>query len=331
MITNNIGIAKNENVFLLIDNKIERYTLYYIERYYNRKFKAEYNTIISSNLLRLIQDKNCPLIDFNTKVPKGKSIYVSPDCPIPIADLRKHYNIKRFADSGEYNVLNFKPTGRCIYNYMIFEQEKIIIGKNYPLNLDLDKILAIISKDSGMKLSAANGVKNGALECAFLPDKASVFRKLFNSELKLPVVTCEQLDTRNENKLTVDTLMTIYESCKRTYDPNIIRPQLMLLNQYDWENYPYTMYTLFKAIGVKNKTSGVTDKAIIRMKDKCEYRPTIIEEQDRLLLAEFMSKLLNINGTMYVDYLDVLDKTYSQHIDIRDFCKVFQCIVRIKI
>lgn len=52
------------------------------------------------------------ILDMKTLPPKGSNVYIAPNCPLAMDDIRNNYTIKKKPDTGDYNVFSSINTRR---------------------------------------------------------------------------------------------------------------------------------------------------------------------------------------------------------------------------
>lgn len=253
----------------------------------------------------------------NVSVPNGSSVYVAPGCPVPHDDIRRNYKIKRDPDGGDFNVvgdLSYKYSARVLCLGVDRSSKIITIGNvTYPYN-------------DGCSV--------------YLFRMPPIYESIIMGELTKPIVNYRQLEIKNANSLTVDTLSLIYRLSMEYPDREDIdkyKLQLKALSQTDWRDYPYTISTVLKVLPKYKYSCGQVlcnkkserDKAIDMMY-QCSSSYDNASQKDRDMLYDLMCEILDIKGEMFVSLDDFMSKIQSKAIPWTDFQDVFDCTVRIR-
>ena len=250
-------------------------------------------------------------------IPHGASVYVAPGCPIPHDDIRRNYKIKRDVDSGDFNVVNDLSYNRKC-------RVKIT---------DIDKASKTVII-SDIVYSGPDG------NCVYIFNMPELYEDILMGKLTKPIASYRQLEIKNTNCLTIDTLSLIYRlSMKYPYSEDIDKYKLQLkaLSQTDWRDYPYTISTVLKVLPINKyccghilcKKKSERDKAIdIMYKCSCSYDKA--SQKDRDMLYDLMCEILDIKGEMFVSLNDFMSKIQSRSIPWTNFLDVFDCTVRIR-
>lgn len=249
-------------------------------------------------------------------VPNGSSVYVAPGCPVPHDDIRRNYKVKRDPDSGDFNVV-----GELSYKY----SSRVDV-------LGVDKSSKTITVGNVTYLYTGSKV--------YLFRMPPIYESIIMGVLAKPIVSYRQLEIKNANNLTVDTLSLIYRlsmAYPGSKDIDKYKLQLKALYQTDWRDYPYTTSTVLKVLPKYKYSCGQVlcnkksehDKAIDMMYQcSCSYDNA--SQKDRDMLYDLMCEILDIKGEMFVSLNDFMSKIQSKSIPWSDFQDVFDCTVRIR-
>ena len=280
-------------------------------------------------------------------LPKGSSVHVLPNCRYAAEDIRKHYTIKRDADTGDYNVYSPLNLEKCYWvkfirveTILYWPARKIAIGTNTKnmdtkqLAQDIIKFVPTMSPDEAKDFKIL--FKDTYTTLYFPHDYKNVYAKVLDGVFKKPLVSSEQLDITNENQLSLDVLMLIYHTVDNTgkySDKSNIVTQLNMLNQYNWRNYPGTM-SVFKAIlsiqPAFNKMQRQSSRYNKVINEFLTYRESSFWKQEDLELAQaFLYNLLGFDKVMFVRASDLDSKLRKYAIPPHIFEKVFDTIVKI--
>lgn len=262
---------------------------------------SKFNDIISGN---------------NVSVPNGSSVYVAPGCPIPHDDIRRNYKVKRDPDGGDFNVV-----GELSYKY---GPRALVFG--------VDR--------SSKTITICNAIDTYTGNKVYLFRMPQIYESIIKGELTKPIVSYRQLEIKNANRLTVDTLSLIYRLSMEypgSEDIDKYKLQLKALSQTDWRDYPYTISKVLKCLSKYKYSCGQVlcnkkserDKAIDMMYQcSCSYENA--SQKDRDMLYDLMREILDIKGEMFVSLNDFMSKIQSKSIPWSDFQDVFDCTVRIR-
>ena len=215
-----------------------------------------------------------------TFLPKeGDPIYVSPNCPYALDDLRKHYKIKRNPDDGVCNVVSPVEVGKSFYCTDILkcpDEKLLVVGQDsVSVHAAVTSILLYAPKNTAhIKKSFRLYRYKGAT----FPE---VYQKILNVTLTKPIVFPEQLNIRNNNAVTLDTLSLLITtgsatSSKETDEAFVL--QLQALNQCDWQSYKGCLANIFRHLRNSPRSSCFNrrylspsglPKAVKMLWDKC--------------------------------------------------------------
>ena len=194
-------------------------------------------------------------VDKNFVPALGDDIYLMPGCAIAVADIRKHYNIKRTPDTGTCNIytpdkdLYWRGIHTDIFNTIVFPDDKQIFCSNiYSLGKG-DFLDFVTDQHKGNSLASNYNL---------LPENVSwtlhhykmpaLHRMILDKTYKKPIILCDRLPIPSDNELTLDQLTLIERLGNEQHSSDGERNflvQLNALNQYNWREYPGTMSLLF--------------------------------------------------------------------------------------
>ena len=335
----------NKTAFIEVDGiKYFGYEIYSIPDKWGRhpENQEENEFVVDSNTcdkLRLLHES---LVDNTIAPPKGSKIYLAPDCPYGIEDVRNNYTIKRRPDTGDYNVLSpLKPHNMyhslTVATLVIFPSKRIIVihGENktredmfdyaqlHGLDVDISEML--YKNYSSYKYFSI--IRN-----------AEVFRKLLSNELTKPCVSYESLNINSENELTTDVLQLVYQTGSTNKwmpdaEKNFII-QLNVLNQHNWREYKGTVAMLFgemlndgvyrSMIQTPSRYSKTIQELFAARKD-CGF----MSEKDFNLARTFVDNLLNIGDCKYTTVKDLHCKLLSIGLSQSTFSRLYKDVVRL--
>lgn len=278
------------------------------------------------------------LFDSSVKVPDGASLYVMPNCPIPLDDIRRNYNLKRKPDSGDYNVITRVPEAICHFKAYIHVPSKTVYV--------FTTFKYLYSNDESTRVStlAARGVNVD--ECVIVKDQFFMgklddcLRMFLDGELTKPSVWVRSLNIKAENSLTLDSLMLAYRLGKQcAYNKDNLEKyklQLQALNQTDWREYPQTIRLL--TIDLMGRSKWITggfvathsssrNKAINDMFSVKFDKPS---QKDFEMSRRLLGEILEIKDTMFVSLCDVMEKSAKYGIPISMLERYYGCVVRLK-
>lgn len=280
-------------------------------------------------------------------IPQKSQIYVFPNSKYAADDIRAHYSVKRDPDSGDFNVYSpinllksFWIDSTRVETIIYWPSRKIALCTQIrradmtSFCQTIRKCVPDMTEDEAADYTTL--VHDGGLWLYWLNDPKCMYQKVLDGTLKKPLVAPEQLDITNNNKLTIDVLMLLYQTALDTgrfsNKKNIVM-QLNMLNQYDWRNYPGTI-AVFKSI-------LLTLPSIYKMtKQPSKYNKIVNEfltpsdihfrkQEDLELAQSFMYNLLGFDKVMFVRTSDLLERLQRNDIPITTFQTVFDAIVKI--
>lgn len=259
-------------------------------------------------------------------LPKeGDPIYVSPNCPYALDDLRKHYKIKRNPDDGVCNVVSPIEKGKSFYCTDILKCP--------------DEKLLVVGQDSVMVRSAGTRILLYAPKNAVYIRKSfrlyrykgttfpEVYQKILNGTLTKPIVSPEQLNVRNSNAVTLDTLSLLIttggaRSAKETDEAFVL--QLQALNQCDWQSYKGCLTNIFRymrnfsgfsCFNRYYKAPSGLPKAVKMLWDECVingYQKTMQTPEEYDLFMTWYKDLAHIGSDKFMTTVPtIIEKTHG--------------------
>lgn len=224
--------------------------IYYVSPYYSSLrdlFKGK-GAYITSDITGIIP-KTQQISKVNSSfLPKeGDPIYVSPNCPYALDDLRKHYKIKRNPDDGVCNVVSSVETGKSFYctdTLKCPDEKLLVVGQDsVSVRAAVTGILLYAPKNT---VHIKKSYRLYRYKGTTFPE---VYQKILNGTLTKPIVFSGQLNVRNNNAVTLDTLSLLITtggatSAKETDEAFVL--QLQALNQCDWQSYKGCLTNIFR-------------------------------------------------------------------------------------
>lgn len=291
----------------------------------------------------------------NQFVPKpGSEINIVPRCSESIDNIRKCYTIKRGIDTGVCNVFSTiwpsvrRSTGSielaicpslkkiCIYHYDYNDQGHISFTKI------LENIYA----------------SNNIPECDFLSEvifervrlyphtKNEAWESLLKGTLKKPAIHISNINLNTGDELTADVLSLVHltgsvQANEPDAEKNFVL-QLNVLNNYNWREYPHTMYLLFGQIllripgGIERRMhyhpsyfKQAYNKIVKQFIREFKNPASEITQKDFDMAQGMLKKILNVDNTIFVSPSSLVTKLKDKGIDMNIFEKYFSSIVKI--
>lgn len=323
---------------------------------YNHKDKIlvnEWGSIVVDKINSLVHSMP------EEKIPKGSSVYLTPNSPCAVADVRKNYTIKRDFDTADYNVL--KEFGAScssninIYGYAISDIDKKILifngeNGNFPKEAWTKEVAisyGVFSKQAVRDLFFAplyydttNWGRDyyksyGRLSAIKI---APVYLALYDRKLTKPCVQYSALDLNSELELSQDVLQLVYNAGKQqrtqnTLDNFII--QLNTLNNYNWRDYAFTVSMLLHSIlpgfcGVRNYVDNHISTFPKQIKNLFENRTAVLtNEKDFQMAKAFLKNILGLDGTKFTSLENLSLHLDQAHVPFDCFNTVFNSMVKI--
>ena len=317
--------------------------------------------ILDNNYVSTIVKKVNSLVSSmpKEKIPKGSSVYLAPDSPYAVADVRKNYTIKRDFDTADYNVLKELDTTSSfhinVYGYAISDMDKKILifnGGNGNFTYD-DWTKEIAISSGGFSKQAVRdllfvplnyrtgygGTKSYNSYGTLFAFKATpAHLALYDGKLTKPCVQYSALDLNSELELSQDVLQLVYNAGKQkrtqnTLDNFII--QLNTLNNYNWRDYAFTVSMLLHSIlpgfcGVRNYVDNHLSTFPKQIKNLFDNRTAVLtNEKDFQMAKSFLKNILGLDGTKFVSLENLSSHLDQAHVPLDCFNTVFNTMVKI--
>lgn len=280
-------------------------------------------------------------------LPKGSAIYVTPGCTVPSADIRKNYTIKRCVDTGDYNVIcnsickDKNASGYCV---LIPSRNTMVINRDYNAKGVYSEFLSIVHSVPGYEdVEVTDFSKIGDMKKTFtfsLNDLPEVYVKLYEGTLVKPAVSYKNLDLNFGLEVNEDILELVYRTGMQdantwqNVDKHVL--ELEALNQYNWRDYPRTMYFLFSLLTYpyRNAFCCVRSRQSSQPKSvkqllHAEFSMKAASQKDHDLALKFMKKRCGIEDTKFVLYQNIATKMREEQVPLDAFLQAFDTIVRI--
>lgn len=276
-------------------------------------------------------------------VPKpGDEIYLGPNCPYAVADVRKNYKLKRRIDEGVCNVISPRKDAKYVWQrycteYYIDEAWRTLYLNtvtNYPLSVAFE--LPVWVNDKVKKVVpyyalTIYGIKSTGADRAILEGT------------KKPTILISQLPLKKENSLTMDTLSLVirtgnevgfYSSAKDNFFI-----QLQALNQTNWMEYQGTLSVLFHGI-LDRMCDGRRVCSLITCKSKLPkavqemvtssregYKP-FVSQADVYMASELLNSQFDKPIPLYLKLSDLAKNIVKKDIDFGAIYHVYDPVVR---
>lgn len=290
-----------------------------------------------------IQDEGFQyLFNKTIKPAKGSSLYITPNCPIASADIRKNYTIKRNVDTGDYNVFTDLPLhSEFAYVGIIPNRNAVIILKYYGNRGTIAEFV-----DRAHRVPGYEDINIGDFEDIFyctigfgnIPD---AYIKLFDGTLAKPAIMYTQLDMNFGLELTDDAVELVYHTGNVTtnYSENTIDKcalEIAAMNQYNWRDYQRTMFFLTNLLKFR-RGSSYYDLCCATSKLNKSVKPIVTtqfsskasSQKDHDMALRFMKKVLGLNDTKFVHYESISKRLNELNVPKWLFLEAFDAVVRI--
>lgn len=318
----------------------EDYTMYTNNNLYRPKSSnSDYIIMTPDRLMDIITKlkKN----NSGATVPKGSSIYLSPNCPYAIDDVRHHYTLKRKPDTGDYNVFSIDYSK---YTYLhlrksrtfIIPDRKILVATDSYDNC-VNAIIRNFIPDFDSNVTPASEVKIMPL---YVYKSSAAILDYLLGRLRKSCVYYTALDVSNNNELTLDFLTILYNvGNKRIYesDKQNFLLELKVLNQYNWRDYLGTLRIMFRGLFHHRSIAACfMGRPSLFTKDVREILNSIrsrsldfVSEKDFNMAKSFIDSLLHIGDLKYVSLENLYSKLESISLPNFVFNLLFDSIVKI--
>ena len=312
----------------------------------NEKFGDDYFVADEAIVGKLEKLKD--FTDATIKPPKKSNIYITPNMPYPIEDIRNNYNIKRVPDSGAYNVfcpIKISCNNPYLYGYTIaiFPSLKAAYvrkahdGEKRPEVIYKEACVFIPNADYGEMILDIHDFWTRYQVVA----KQSAYKALLDKTLTKPCVPWTNLDISGQNQLTNDILTLVKKTGEVYYnnkdaEKNFVM-QLNVLNQHNWRDYPGTIAMLFLELLWKDRGSIYFEvrqhsskyskavKQLLFHRDGVKFK----DEKDLNFARNYIDSLLDVGQCRYVSVSNLQCKLAEINLSQKTFEKLYNTIVRI--
>jgi len=298
--------------------------------------------LINDTMRKKLFSLDNPAFDKSFCPKKGDMIYVAPNNPRSVYDLRNNYKLKRKPDDGVCNVFYTPKEHSWKYNIctqyigVIEKIKTIVINIDYGLSRT-DFITSVLFEVPGISQQDITIYHYDYWYAFFdygLPDS---FFDFINGKFTKPCIHIDRLPLTTENELTVDILDMIKEAFMRpgsSNDEKNLLIQLNMLNQCNWRECRFAVHTLLFEICRDSKLlremNGHRSRYQKPIKEMLSDTPEdFTSEKDFLLTREYLEKLLCIGKAKYVSAQGLINKLAETNITIDTFNKVYNNIVRL--
>lgn len=321
-------MKKYEHFYFVYNNKCyDDFTLYVI----NRTFPdiKEYSILMDSNYDHILSYRIDNSVA-NSPVPKNSSVYVAPDCPYAIDDIRKYYTIKRDVDTGDYNIIGS------------YKSHRTWLRRTKSMWIWPEKKLAFLAENRSdfyyLCPSDASVVLKTVIY-SFYYQKASIYKKIIDNTLQKPLHKNTDLNINSSNELTLDILLMTDKLGSQQMNEESLQNfivQLNLLNQHNWREYIGTVQMLFSRLfdkrgiyyTMRNMPSKYS-KVIREFLKIYSHYPNFCSEKDFLMGRAFLDSLLNIGTCKYASLTDLEDKLSEKCITEKYFNELYNTVIKI--
>ena len=275
-----------------------------------------------------------------TTVPRGSSLYLAPDCPHAVNDVRRNYKIKRGFDNGDFNVVpTIDESFYCDDCIAIFPVKNVIYRSLWK-RVTPDEMLARAREDfSDLKESDMIFVTDRDESPSACKLKAinypELYLKILLGENKKPVVSYDVLDLDADNELDLDILYLVYKMgiepiTSENYQK--FRTELFTLNNYNWRQYPGTISLLNdmmcsgQAQTIRCRPGG--EPKPVREIIRTQYKE-FADDKDRQLAQDFIVRMMHLENIKFVDWSELYSRIAALNIPEETFSKLFTTITKI--
>lgn len=240
----------------------------------------------------------------NITPAKGTTVHMIPGYGISLDEVRRNYSVSYTFNKADYNVLGdidemmFLRRGQYIYSQPVY----IYTSKNLIVGIDVDKDSDEFISMFGYVYNEPMGPKHISLVMTKIPH--NLYEACLYNRLQHPLIPENALNVESGNKLTDEILCTAAHAFIANGDKLAMencRTQLSILNQYNWRDYPMTMFNLIYGIE-SNKSS------IYWIRDAKHRESKAIQYMLKTVYDNFMN--LNMNQISEQDYI-MLQKMYA--------------------
>lgn len=282
----------------------------------------------------------------NDPIPKGSSIHIVQPCKYSVNDIRKHYIIKRSADSADYLVFGEHPDylkkqlitiDSCIIN----ENEKVIVASYHVKTFD--ELFTYYTQITGNQ--GYVGLTYYKAHHRFYGFHAEEYYNILTETLDKPIYLIDSLNITNENELTSELLYMIYMANKREHtkenEENLI-VLLNTLNNTNWREHKEIVGTVLSSLtesywGGAKRTYKEDILANMRYQ-KSKYPKQITEllslkgtyiGKNNKLLKEVVEHILHIGEKRFVDFMQLNQKLYKEYIPAWLFAECYNVVCKV--
>ena len=274
--------------------------------------------------------------------PKGCMLYMTPGCPFSFDDIRKNYTIKRGVDNGDFNVFSNLRLKREYVDLAVIPGKNAVVFMNHTWNHDttITEFLRVIHQYAGYEDVKPSELVTAQTAIGY-GDVPDAYEMLYKGTLVKPAVSYKQLDMNFGLELTDDMVELVYRTgiislnyAEHTMDKCAL--EIAALNQYNWRDYPRTMYTL-KSLLTWNRASTYSEicKAPSRQPKSIKqiittnFDKEAASQKDYDMALRLMKKVLNIEGTKFVPYESIQRRMNELRVPLSLFLEIFDTVVKI--
>lgn len=309
----------------------------YSLRFYNVCYRDEEYVFFNKDAINRI---NGIIKKQTTTVPRDSSLYLAPDCPHAVNDVRRNYKIKRGFDNGDYNVVPTIETGYYEDGCVAIFPVKNVIYRTYWSSVTADEMLRRAREDfpelkkSDMIFITEQDASHSGCRLKAV-DHPELYLKILLGENKKPVVSYDVLDLNADNELDLDILYLVYKiGMEPVSHENYqkFRTELFTLNNYNWRQYPGTISMLnemmFSGEGafLKNSLGGEPKPVKEILQTQCRE---FVNDKDKLLARNFVTRMLNLENVQFVDWSELYNRVTALSIPVGTFNQLFTTITKI--
>ena len=330
--------------FSTIDAEYKDYTLYTLR---DCSSASHYKYFVDGIIYRKLREDLYS--DKSIKIPEGSDIYLFPNCPIAVDDVRKHYKLHRGIDSADYNVyvrpnnLVWKAQIR-LESALVFPEKKIIVEVPNRSHTKQEAIRAAKVLAYGQTIIDTDNCTWLDYTKKLYPilDVNGIYEKILNDTLTKPLVALSGLCIDSDLELNTDILQLVYTTGKASPNDNSRNDfivQLNVLNQHNWRQYPGTIAVLFGTLFGYSRYHSTIYSGMIRTRSKySKVVQTLLSttrissfasEKDFNLGQKFIMDLLMFDGTKFCSFSNLRDKIEMSGIMPEMFELLFNPVVRI--
>ena len=299
-------------------------------------------TLFDSDTDTLLDVGLTTLLDMKTLPPKGSNVYIAPNCPLAMDDIRNNYTIKKKPDTGDYNVFSSINTRRTweINTAIIVQKLHSVIfltQRNVTSNVDA---VTIAKATLAETVSEEDVHLINSISSLYFGKGCDAYTQLLEKKYKKTCVYYKNLDINSAVELTLDSLMLVYNTGKvqsRSKDAvdNFVL-QLNALNQYNWREYPGTIRALLTEIlpnecGVRNYVSNTISKFPKQVKGLIQnhFNLEFHSKKDFDMCKEMIETILGSKDIRFCTYADLKDHLDEKHISTNLYNTFFNMVVKI--